>query len=77
MEVKVLYFKAESNRKVIERIFNGKTFRSIYEIENIAESLDLKFNGFCDALDFVDALNNEFYPEQDWVALVNISEDEI
>lgn len=76
-EVKVLYFDAESNRNLVERTFHGKTFSSICEIKNIAESLDLNYHGFCDVLDFFDALNDEDYPYKDWVVLVTLSHDEI
>lgn len=76
-EVKVLYFDAESNRNLVEREFNGKTFRSISEIKNLAESLELEYNGCTNIEDFIVGLNDEDYPHNDWVALVTISKEEI
>ena len=76
-EAKVLYFDAESDRNLVEREFNGKTFRSISEIKNIAECLELEYNGCTNIEDFIVGLNDEDYPYNDWVVLVFISKDEI
>lgn len=76
-EVKVLYFSVESDRNLVEREFNGKTFRSISEIKNIAECLELEYNGCTNIEDFVVSLNDEDYPFNDWVVLVTVSNDEI
>lgn len=76
-EAKVVYFGVESDRNLVEREFNGKTFRSISEIKNIAECLELEYNGCTNIEDFIVALNDEDYPYNDWVVLVFISKDEI
>lgn len=76
-EVKVLYFSVESDRNLVEREFHGKTFRSISEIKNIAESLELEYNGCTNIEDFIVGLNDEDYPYNDWVVLVFVSKDEI
>ena len=76
-EVKVLYFSVESDRNLVEREFNGKKFMSISEIKNLAESLELEYNGCTDIEDFIVGLNDEDYPYNDWVVLVFISKDEI
>lgn len=76
-EVKVLYFSVESDRNLVEREFQNKSFRSISEIKNIAESLELEYNGCTNIEDFIVGLNNEDYPYNDWVVLVTISKDEI
>ena len=76
-EAKVVYFKAESDRNLVEREFNGKKFMSISEIKNLAESLELEYNGCTNIEDFIVGLNDEYYPYKDWVVLVFISKDEI
>lgn len=76
-EAKVVYFKAESDRNLVEREFNGKKFMSISEIKNLAESLELEYNGCTNIEDFIVGLNDEDYPYNDWVVLVFISKDEI
>lgn len=76
-EAKVVYFKAESDRNLVEKMFQNKTFRSISEIKNIAECLELEYNGCTNIEDFIVALNNEDYPYNDWVVLVTVSNDEI
>ena len=76
-EAKVVYFKAESDRNLVEKMFQNKTFRSISEIKNIAECLELEYNGCTNIEDFIVALNDEDYPYNDWVVLVFISKDEI
>lgn len=76
-EVKVLYFSVESDRNLVEREFNGKKFMSISEIKNLAESLELEYNGCTNIEDFIVGLNDEDYPYNDWVVLVFISKDEI
>ena len=76
-EVKVLYFSVESDRNLVEREFNGKKFMSISEIKNLAESLELEYNGCTNIEDFIVGLNDEDYPYNDWVVLVFISKEEI
>ena len=76
-EARIVYFKAESDRNLVEKMFQNKTFRSICEIKNIAECLELEYNGCTDIEDFIVALNDEDYPYNDWVVLVFISKDEI
>lgn len=76
-EAKVVYFKAESDRNLVEKMFQNKNFRSICEIKNIAECLELEYNGCTDIEDFIVGLNDEDYPYNDWVVLVFISKDEI
>ena len=76
-EAKVVYFKAESDRNLVEKMFQNKTFRSVFEIKDIAESLELKYNGLTDIEDLIVGLNDEDYPYNDWVVLVFISKDEI
>lgn len=76
-EVKVLYFSVESDRNLVEREFNGKKFMSISEIKNLAESLELEYNGCTNIEDFIVGLNDEDYPYNDWVVLVTLSHDEI
>ena len=76
-EARIVYFKAESDRNLVEREFNGKQFGSISEIKNIAECLELEYNGCTDIEDFIVGLNDEDYPYNDWVVLVFISKDEI
>lgn len=76
-EAKVVYFSVDSDRNLVEREFNGKKFMSISEIKNLAESLELEYNGCTDIEDFIVGLNDEDYPYNDWVVLVFISKDEI
>ena len=76
-EARIVYFKAESDRNLVEKMFQNKTFKSIPEIKNIAECLELEYNGCTDIEDFIVALNDEDYPYNDWVVLVKISNDEI
>lgn len=67
MEVKVLYFSVESNRYVIEREFNGKSFGSISEVKNLAEMLEVDFVKFTNIEDYMLSLNDEDYPTEYWV----------
>lgn len=76
-EAKVVYFKAESDRNLVEKMFQNKTFRSVFEIKDIAECLELEYNGCTNIEDFIVGLNDEDYPYNDWVVLVFVSKDEI
>ena len=76
-EAKVVYFSVESDRNLVEKMFQNKTFMSISEIKNLAESLELEYNGCTNIEDFIVGLNDEDYPHNDWVVLVTISKEEI
>lgn len=67
MEEKVLYFSWASNRDVIEREFLGKEFKSISEIKNLAEMLEVDFVKFTNIEDYMRSLNDEEYPTEYWV----------
>lgn len=72
MGVKVLYFSVESNRDVIEREFNGKSFGSVSEVKNFAEMLELDLYRIEDADAFAVNWNDEFYALESWIAIVTI-----
>jgi hypothetical protein len=76
-EVKVLYFRVESDRNIVEREFNGKQFGSISEIKNLAEMLELDLYRIEDADAFAVTWNDEFYEFESWIAVVTISKEEI
>lgn len=76
-EVKVLYFRVESDRNLIEREFNGKQFGSISEIKNLSEMLELDLYRIEDADAFAVNWNDEFYAYECWIAVVTISKEEI
>lgn len=67
MEVKVLYFSVESDRNLVEREFNGKSFGSISEVKNLAEMLEVDFVKFTNIEDYMRSLNDEEYPTEYWV----------
>lgn len=67
MEVKVLYFSVESNRNLVEREFNGKSFGSVSEVKNLAEMLELDLYRIEDADTFAVNWNDEFYALESWV----------
>lgn len=48
-EARIVYFKAESDRNLVEREFNGKKFMSISEIKNLAESYNSIIRQIIDA----------------------------
>lgn len=73
MEVKVLYFSVESNRNLVEREFNGKSFGSVSEIKNLAEMLELDLYRIEDADAFAVNWNDEFYALESWIAIVTIN----
>lgn len=72
MEVKVLYFSVESNRNLIEREFNGKSFGSVSEVKNLAEMLELDLYRIEDADVFAVNWNDEFYSLECWIAVITI-----
>lgn len=71
-EVKVLYFRVESDRNLVEREFNGKQFGSISEIKNLAEMLELDLYRIEDDDAFAVTWNGEFYEFESWIAVVTI-----
>lgn len=72
MQVKVLYFSVESNRNLVEREFNGKSFGSVSEVKNLAEMLELDLYRIEDADAFAVNWNDEFYALESWIAVVKI-----
>lgn len=73
MEVKVLYFSVESNRNLVEREFNGKSFGSVSEVKNLAEMLELDLYRIEDADAFAVNWNDEFYALESWIAVITIN----
>ena len=72
MEVKVLYFSIESDRDLVEREFNGKSFGSVSEVKNLAEMLELDLYRIEDADAFAVNWNDEFYALESWIAVITI-----
>lgn len=73
MQVKVLYFSVESDRNLVEREFNGKSFGSISEVKNLAEMLELDLYRIEDADAFAVNWNDEFYALESWIAVITIN----
>ena len=73
MEVKVLYFSVESNRNLVEREFNGKSFGSVSEVKNLAEMLEIDLYRIEDADAFAVNWNDEFYALESWIAVITIN----
>lgn len=73
MEVKVLYFSVESDRNLVEREFNGKSFGSVSEVKNLAEMLELDLYRIEDADAFAVNWNDEFYALESWIAVITIN----
>jgi hypothetical protein len=72
MEVKVLYFSVGSDRNLVECEFNGKSFGSISEVNNLAEMLGLDLYRIEDADAFAITWNDEFYELESWIAVITI-----
>lgn len=73
MQVKVLYFSVESDRNLVEREFNGKSFGSVSEVKNLAEMLELDLYRIEDADAFAVNWNDEFYALESWIAVITIN----
>lgn len=73
-EAKVVYFSVESDRNLVEREFNGKSFGSVSEVKNLAEMLELDLYRIEDADVFAVNWNDESYSLESWIAVIKLSE---